>query len=93
MFLSLIHIYTPIVATNDVHVLRKEDHDMHDVLICIGTNEKLASPKRMRYATEVYLKSPEEMREVFKDYPEAVENTLKIAERCNVCLLYTSRCV
>lgn len=77
---------TPIVATNDVHFLRKEDHDMHDVLICIGTNEKLASPKRMRYSTEVYLKSPEEMREVFKDYPEAVENTLKIAERCNVTI-------
>ena len=40
----------------------------------------------MRYSTEVYLKSPEEMREVFKDYPEAVENTLKIAERCNVAI-------
>lgn len=59
---------------------------MHDVLICIGTNEKLASPKRMRYSTEVYLKSPEEMREVFRDYPDAVENTLKIAERCNVTI-------
>lgn len=77
---------TPILATNDVHFLRKEDHDMHDVLICIGTNEKLASPKRMRYSTEVYLKSPEEMREVFRDYPDAVENTLKIAERCNVTI-------
>lgn len=77
---------TPILATNDVHFLKREDHDMHDALICIGTNEKLASPKRMRYSTEVYLKSPEEMREVFKDYPDALENTLKIAERCNVTI-------
>ncbi len=77
---------TPIVATNDVHFLRREDHEMHDVLICIGTNEKLAAPKRMRYSTEVYLKSPAEMAAVFKDYPDALENTLKIADRCNVVL-------
>ncbi len=77
---------TPVVATNDVHFLRREDHEMHDVLICIGTNEKLAAPKRMRYSTEVYLKSPQEMAEVFKDYPDAIENTLKIAQRCNVVL-------
>ena len=75
-----------LLADNDVHFLKREDHDMHDALICIGTNEKLASPKRMRYSTEVYLKSPEEMRKVFKDYPDALENTLKIAERCNVTI-------
>lgn len=77
---------TPLVATNDVHFLRREDHDMHDVLICVGTNEKLAAPKRMRYSTEVYLKSPAEMAAVFGEYPDALENTLLIADRCNVTI-------
>lgn len=77
---------TPLVATNDVHFLRKEDHDMHDVLICIGRGNKLADPKRHRYPEDIYLKSPEEMAELFKDYPDAIENTVKIADRCNVVL-------
>lgn len=77
---------TPLVATNDVHFLKREDHDVHDAMICVGTNEKIASPKRMRYSSEVYLKSPEEMQEVFRDYPDALANTLKIAERCNVTI-------
>lgn len=77
---------TPLVASNDVHFLTRADHDMHDALICIGTNEKIANPNRMRYSSEVYLKSPEEMRTIFKDHPEACDNTVKIAERCNVTL-------
>ncbi|MEG0024623.1 MAG: DNA polymerase III subunit alpha [Akkermansia sp.] len=76
----------PIVATNDAHFLTREDHDAHDVLICIGMGKMLADPKRMHYSQEVYLKTPQEMREIFKDYPEACDNTLRIAERCNVTI-------
>lgn len=75
---------TPLVATNDAHFLDAEDFGMHDALICIGTNEQIANPNRMRYQPGVYLKSPDEMRELFADVPEALENTLKIAERCSV---------
>lgn len=76
----------PIVATNDAHFLTRDDHEAHDVHICIGMGKMLADPTRMRYSPEVYLKSPEEMRELFKDYPEACDNTLRIAERCNVTI-------
>ena len=76
----------PLVATNDVHFLTKEDHEAHDVLICIGMVKNLYDPERMRYSTEVYLKSPEEMRSLFAAYPEACDNTLAIAERCQVTL-------
>ncbi len=76
----------PLVATNDAHFLTRDDHEAHDVLICIGTGKMVADGKRMRYSPEVYLKTPEEMREVFKDLPEACDNTLGIAERCNVTL-------
>lgn len=74
----------PLVATNDSHFLDRSDHEAHDVLICIGMGKMLLDPDRMRYSTEVYIKSPEEMREIFADHPEACDNTLKIAERCNV---------
>lgn len=76
----------PLVASNDAHFLKREDHDAHDVLICIGTGKLQADPNRMRYSQEMYLKSPQEMHHVFKDYPEACANTLRIAERCNVKL-------
>ena len=69
------------VATNDVHFLNKEDHDAHDVLICIGTGANVADERRMRYITEVYFKTPEEMRHQWRDFPEACDNTLAIAER------------
>ena len=69
------------VATNDVHFLNKEDHDAHDVLICIGTGANVADERRMRYVTEVYFKTPEEMRHMWRDYPDACDNTLAIAER------------
>src|SRR4030095_7207533 len=71
-----------LVAANDVHFLNREDHDAHDVLICIGTGANVADERRMRYVTEVYFKTPAEMRALFRDYPEACDNTLLIAERC-----------
>ena len=75
----------PLVATNDVHYVNKDDSEAHDVLLCIQTGSKLSDEKRLRYsANEFYLKSDEEMRELFKDIPEALENTNKIAEKCNV---------
>jgi DNA polymerase III subunit alpha len=75
----------PLVATNDAHYLCKGDSKPHDVLLCIQTGSLVADEKRMKFQTdEFYLKSPEEMAELFSDTPEAVENTLGIAEMCNV---------
>ncbi|WKZ31613.1 MAG: DNA polymerase III subunit alpha [Thermodesulfobacteriota bacterium] len=74
----------PLVATNDCHYLRKEDSRVHDVLLCIQTGTTVNAPNRMRFSTdEFYVKSPEEMNEAFKDTPEAIANTIEIAERCN----------
>jgi DNA polymerase III subunit alpha len=75
-----------LVAANDVHFLTRQDHDAHDVLICIGTGANVADEKRMRYVTEVYFKTPEEMRHLFRDFPDACDNTLAIAERCGLKL-------
>ncbi len=71
-----------LVAANDVHFLTRNDHEAHDVMICIGTGANVADERRMKYIPEVYFKSPAEMRALFKDYPEACDNTLLIAERC-----------
>lgn len=76
----------PIVAANDVHFLHRTDHEAHDVMICIGTGSMVIDENRMRYTSEVYFKTAEEMRDLFKDLPEACDNTLKIAERCNVSI-------
>src|SRR5262245_46911698 len=77
----------PLVCTNDVHYLREADAHPHDVLLCIGTGKAFSDPKRLRYeARQFFLKTPDEMAEVFKDYPAALQNTLRIAERCNVVL-------
>ena len=73
-----------LVAANDVHFLRRDDHDAHDVMLCIGTGKMVQDEQRLRYLPELYFKSPEEMREVFRDFPEAIANTLAIAERCNL---------
>src|SRR5213596_1697358 len=73
-----------LVAANDVHFLRRSDHDAHDVMLCIGTGKMVQDENRMRYKPELYFKSPEEMREIFRDFPEAIANTLKIAEGCNL---------
>ena len=72
------------VATNDVHFLNRNDHEAHDVMICIGTGHLIIDENRMRYSPEVYFKTPEEMRALFTDVPGACDATLEIAERCNV---------
>ncbi len=75
----------PLIVTNDAHYLRKEDATMQDVLLCIQTGKTLEEPGRMKFETdEFYLKSEEEMRELFPNCPEAFENTARIAERCNL---------
>ncbi len=74
----------PLVATNDSHYLKKEDAYIHEVLLCIQTGKKMNDADRMKMGTdEFYVKSPEEMAEYFKNIPEAIENTVKIAEKCN----------
>ncbi|HTK31588.1 MAG TPA: DNA polymerase III subunit alpha [Candidatus Saccharimonadaceae bacterium] len=75
----------PLVATNDCHYLRHEHADAHDVLLCIQTGKTIDDPKRMRYTTDqVYFKSADEMRARFADQPEALRQSLDIAEMCNV---------
>ena len=75
----------PIVATNDAHYLKKEDAYNHEVLLCIQTGKRITDEDRMRFETdELYVKSPEEMSEYSKNSPDAIENTVKIAEKCNV---------
>ena len=75
----------PLVATNDCHYLTKEDYYAHEVLLCIQTKKKMSDTDRMRFETnEFYVKSPEEMEKAFRNVISAVENTEKIAERCNV---------
>jgi len=77
----------PLICTNDVHYLREGDAHPHDILLCIGTGKAFSDPRRLRYdAKQFFLKTPEEMAEVFKDFPEALTNTVRIAERCNVVL-------
>jgi len=75
----------PLVATNDVHYVNREDASAHDLLLCIGTNSSIYDDKRMKMAGDFfYLKSPQEMAELFKDIPQALENTERIAEMCNL---------
>jgi len=75
----------PLVATNDVHYLKKEHASAHDVLLCIGTQSTLDEPKRLKFqGEEFYLKKADEMAELFPDHPEALRNTLEITERCNL---------
>src|SRR6266480_1190408 len=71
-----------LVAANDVHFLRRSDHEAHDVMLCIGTGKMVQDENRMHYMPELYFKSPAEMRELFHDFPEAIMNTLEIGERC-----------
>ncbi|RMG43282.1 MAG: DNA polymerase III subunit alpha [Acidobacteria bacterium] len=74
----------PLIATNDVHFLTREDHAAHDVLICIGTGKKRNDEGRLRYSPEHYFKSAEEMAELFPERPDALANTVEIADRCRV---------
>ena len=77
----------PLVATNDAHYMRREDAEVHDVLLCIQTGTTVDEVNRMKFpAAEFYLKSPEEMENIFKDDIEALKNTGRIADRCDVSL-------
>ncbi len=79
----------PLVATNDIHYVNAEDAEAHDFLLCIQTNKKLKDEDRMRYeGGQYYLKSPEEMLTLFPYAKEALENTHRIAERCNVEIVF-----
>ncbi len=75
-----------LVAANDVHFLERSHHEAHDVMICIGTGKMVHDEKRMRYTPEIYFKSAAEMRALFPDHPEAISNTVAIAERCDLKL-------
>ena len=73
----------PLVATNDVHFARREDAESQDVLVCIQTNRKISDPDRIKFSTDqFYFKSAAEMAELFRDTPDAIENTGRIAARC-----------
>ena len=75
----------PLLATNDSHYTRAEDAGAQDAMLCINSGSTLDEPGRFKFdGTGYYIKSAEEMRELFKDLPEACDNTLEIAERCNV---------
>ncbi len=73
----------PLVATNDCHFLNREGAHAHEVLLCVQTGKNMDDPKRMRYPEELYFKSSEEMAAAFVDHPEAISNTVEIADRCN----------
>ncbi len=77
----------PLVATNDVHYLKREHCEPHDVLICLQTGKDRDDPKRLRYTTDqIYFKSQQEMTQAFAAHPEAVASTLEVADKCNLNL-------
>jgi DNA polymerase-3 subunit alpha len=79
------------VATNDCHYIKKDDAYAQEILMCIGTARTIDDPNHMKFSgDEYYLKSAEEMKAIFSRYPEALENTLKIAERCNLTLDFSN---
>ncbi|MEP7045143.1 MAG: DNA polymerase III subunit alpha [Ilumatobacteraceae bacterium] len=78
-------IGAPLIATNDSHYVHREDHEAHDALLCVQTGATLSDPKRFKFeGQEHYLKTSQEMRYLFKDLPEACDNTLWVAERADV---------
>jgi len=77
----------PLVATNDVHYLRQGDYQPHDILLCIGTGKTVNDAQRLRYTgDQFFLKTAEQMAQVFAGHDEALKNTLRVAERCNVTI-------
>ena len=70
-----------LIATNDVHFINAEDAEAHDRLICLNTGKDLDDPDRLRYTKQEFLKTPQEMSEIFSDIPEAIENTIKVVEK------------
>ena len=78
----------PLVATNDVHYLKKEYAKSHELLLCVQTNATINDAKRLKFSSdEFYFKSGDEMLELFKEIPEAIKNTLEVAEKCNLIIL------
>lgn len=75
---------TPVIATCDVHYTRSEDADAHDVLVCVQTGKIVDDPNRMRYEGDYSLRDPKDIIEIFKDHPETIENTKKLADKCNL---------
>ena len=80
-----------LVATNDVHFLTRDDHHAHDVLCCISMGRLITDEARLKYPTELYLKTPQEMRDALVAYPQACDNTLRIAQMCNLELDFSKR--
>ena len=77
----------PLIATNDAHFLNRDDYEASQILSCIGTGAKINDPDRFKLSSDqFYLKSPQEMMEVFSEVPEAIANTMEIASRCNVII-------
>jgi DNA polymerase III subunit alpha len=77
----------PVVATNDVRFLKRDEFEVHEARVCISEGRTLDDPRReRRYSDQQYLRSPEEMAELFSDIPEAIANTVEIAKRCNVTI-------
>lgn len=77
----------PLVATNDCHYISKDDVEAHDILLCLQTHQDIEESKRLKFESqELYFKSPDEMMTLFSDHPDAVANTIKIAEQCNLRL-------
>jgi len=85
-------VEVPVVATNDVHYLRPEDSRAHDILLCINTGKFVDDPDRMRFTTnEYYFKSPEEMAQTFREIPEAITNTRRVADLCTLELFFDEK--
>src|SRR3954462_11260292 len=80
-----------LVATNDVHFLNKDDHFAHDVLCCISMGRLVSDEGRLKYPTELYLKSPQEMAEALPAFPEAIDNAVRIAQMCDLQLDFSKR--
>jgi DNA polymerase-3 subunit alpha len=82
----------PLVATNDCHYLHKEDVEAHDILLCIQTGKTINEQKRLKFASdEFYVKTADEMARLFGEIPEALANTVRIAERCNVTIPFRQK--
>jgi DNA polymerase-3 subunit alpha len=80
-----------LVATNDVHFLNKDDHHAHDVLCCISMGKLVTEEGRLKYPTEIYLKSPQEMIDACGHFDQAIENTVRVAEMCKLDLDFSKR--
>jgi DNA polymerase-3 subunit alpha len=76
----------PVIATNDIHFYKKEHANAHDIMLCIGTQRKKNETKRMTLSKELYFKTEEEMGALFSHCPEALENTVKLAEKCDLTI-------